>query len=174
MSKFLRTKRSRARVLIISRHSSYPCCKASAAHSPRSAEEALLHHDGCHHRRMDIAVVTISSCLSEGKAEGASRRQRPIIDRAFVSSDRMGDRIIVRPAYLRTDLHRERRWNEGNVRDRHAVASAGRGRSRRIGGSSRGSGGRSAGGSSRRRGGRSTGGSSGGRAATGSQEYHEA
>src|SRR6266567_5294548 len=106
--------------------------------------------------------LIFGSPLSEGKAEGASRSQRPRIDRAFVSSDRMGDRIIVRPAYLRTDLHRERRWTEGKVRDRHAVASAGRGRSRRIGGSSR------------RRGGRSAGGSSGGRAATGSQEYHEA
>src|SRR6266702_8159319 len=166
MSKFLRPKRSRARVHIICLHSSYPCCKASAAHSPRSAEEALLHHDGCHHRRMDIAVVTISSCLREGKAEGASRSQRPSIERAFVSSDRMGDRIIVRPAYLRTHLHREGGWTEGKVRDRHAVASASRGRSRRIGGSSRGSGGRGRG--------RRTGGSRCGRAATGSQEYHEA
>ena len=70
----------------------------------------------------------------------------------------MGDRIIVRPAYLRTHLHREGHWTEGKVLDRDAVASAGGGRGR----------------SRRRRGGRSTGGSRGGRAATGSQEYHEA
>ena len=131
---------------------------------------------------MDIAVVAIGSCLREGKAEGASGSQRPRIERAFVSSDRMGDRIIVRPAYLRTHLHRERRWTEGKVLDRDAVASAGggRGRSRRRRGGRRRRrrGGRRAGGSRRRRGGRSsgrrTGGSRGGRAATGSQEYHEA
>ncbi len=151
-----------------------PLLQGLRDHSPHSDEEALLHHDSCHHRGMDIAMVAIGSCLREGKAEGASRSQRPRIERAFVSSHCMGDRIIVRPTYLRTHLHRERRWTEGKVRDRDAVASAGRGSSRRIGGNSRGSGG----GSSRRRGGRSsgrsTGGSSGGRAATGSQEHNEA
>ncbi len=119
-----------------------------------------MHHDSCHHRGMDIVMVAVGSCLREGKAKGASRSQRPRIERAFDSGDRMGDCIIVRPDHLRTRLHREGRWTESKVRDRDAVASAGRGRGRSIGRS----GGRGTGGSSRRSGGRSTGGSSCGRA----------
>lgn len=75
---------------------------------------------------MDIAMVAVGSCLREGKAKGASRSQRPRIERAFDSGDRMGDCIIVRPDHLRTRLHREGRWTESKVRDRDAVASAGR------------------------------------------------
>jgi hypothetical protein len=141
-------------------------------------KETLLHHDGCHHRVMDIAVVAIGSRLGEGKAKAVSGREKSRIESALVSSDGMGDRILVCPGQLRARLYREGQWTEGKVHDRDAVSSA----SRRVGGSCR----RRVGGSCRRRVGggcrrrvggscrRRVGGGCRGRSATGSQEHNEA
>jgi hypothetical protein len=121
-------------------------------------KETLLHHDGCHHRVMDIAVVAIGSRLGEGKAKAVSGSEKPRIESALVISDSMGDCILVCPGHLRARFHREGQWTEGKVHDRDAVSSAGRSR------------GRSACRSCRRR----AGGGCRGRTATGSQEHQEA
>ena len=113
-----------------------------------------MHHDGCHHRVMDIAVVAIGSRLGEGKAKAVSGREKSRIESALVSSDGMGDRILVCPGQLRARLYRKGQWTEGKVHDRDAVSSA----SRRVGGSCR----------------RRVGGGCRGRSATGSQEHNEA
>lgn len=104
-------------------------------------EETLLLDDGDHHRVVNIAMVTICSGLSERKAKAVSRREKPRIERTLVSSDGMGDRILVHPGRLRDRLHGEGRWTEVEVLNRDAIAVAGRcvrvDRRRCIGGSCR-------------------------------------
>jgi hypothetical protein len=97
--------------------------------------ETLLHNDGCHHRVMDIAVVTIGSRLGERKAKAVSGREIARIESTLVSSDGMGDRILVHPGHLRARFHREGHWTEGKVHNRDAISVAGRrggGRCRRC------------------------------------------
>ncbi len=85
-----------------------------------------MHHGGCHHRVMDIAVVAIGSRLGECEAKAVSGREKSRIESALVSSDGMGDRILVCPGHLRARLHREGQWTEGKVHDSDAVSSTGR------------------------------------------------
>jgi hypothetical protein len=131
----------------------------------------LVHTDGRHHRVMDIAVVAIGSRLGERKAKAVSGRETPRIERTLVSSDGMGNRILVCPGHLRARLHCEGHWTEGKVHNRDAISVADRrggGCGRRcIGGSHR----RRVGGSHRRR---ARGSCRGRTATTGSQEHAEA
>jgi len=149
-------------------------------------EETLLHHNGCHHRGMDIAVVAIGSCPHEGKAKGAPRREIPRIERTAVRGNGVGGRIIIPPGHPRTRLHRNSRRTEGKVRDRDTAPSANGDLGRSRFGSRRGSDCRNRRGSdcrsrcgsncrSRRGSGcGSAGGRCGGRATTGSQEHNKA
>ncbi|HYX48241.1 MAG TPA: hypothetical protein VE843_00740 [Ktedonobacteraceae bacterium] len=89
-------------------------------------EETLLHDDGRRHRVMDIAVVTKGAGLGERKTKGTPGRETTRIEGPLVSSNGMGDRIVIRPGHLGAHLHRERRRTEGKVHDRDAIAGAGR------------------------------------------------
>ena len=90
--------------------------------------KTLVHHDGCHHRGMDHAVVGIGARLGKGEANAAAGEDRRI-EGPLVRRDGMGHAIMVRPGHLGTHFDGEAIGGEREVPNRDAVpAAAGGGR----------------------------------------------
>jgi hypothetical protein len=87
---------------------------------PDGLRTGLFHNDGCHHCGMNFTVVRICTCLGEGKAEGAPRREIVRVEGTLNSCDGMRHTVVVCPGDFGSYGDAQRRWAKGEISDAHS------------------------------------------------------